>query len=64
MSGLVVTTILTANRASGARVLAESLAHHHPGVPLVGALVGPPPPGGLPFPRSPPATSARSSTTT
>ena len=54
MSGpVVVTTIFTASRASGARVLAESLARHHPGVPLVGALVGPPPPGGLPFPALP-----------
>jgi hypothetical protein len=53
VSGRVVATVLTASRASGARVLAESLARHHPGLPLVGALIGPPPPGGLPFPTVP-----------
>jgi hypothetical protein len=53
MNGPVVATVLTASRAAGARVLAESLERHHPGVPLVGALIGPPPPDGLPFPTVP-----------
>ena len=53
MSGLVVATLFTADRAAGARVLADSLARHHPGVPMTGAMLGPPPPGRLPFPVVP-----------
>ena len=44
MSDLVVATICTRDRLPAARVLAASLAEHHPGLPFAGVLVDGPAP--------------------